>query len=331
QPSLDEPLPSEARPAHSRHLADPPQRPAPLPAEHTRELSRELLGLSEEETDKLLARGVLETLEETPTVSSPAPAVLVERRGHVMVVTLNRPEARNAVNAAVARGIGNALEEADRAPEIRAVVITGAGDKAFCAGADLKAVARGENIMPPEAEAWGFAGYVRHHIGKPTIAAVRGFALGGGTEIALASDLVVAAEDAHFGLPEVKRGIIAAAGGAFRITAQLPPKVAMELLLTGDPLDAATARDLGLVNRVVPAEKVLDEALALAERIAANAPLAVQASKRIARGITTGRVDAEQAAWDLSHQEARTVMTSQDAQEGPRAFAEKRTPVWQAR
>ncbi|TQE21180.1 crotonase/enoyl-CoA hydratase family protein [Streptomyces ipomoeae] len=331
QPTFDEPLPTEARPAHSRHLADPPQRPAPLPAEHTRELSRELLGLSDEETDKLLARGVLETLEETPTVSSPAPAVLVERRGHVMVITLNRPEARNAVNAAVARGVGNALEEADHDPEIRAVVITGAGDKAFCAGADLKAVARGENITPPETEAWGFAGYVRHHIGKPTIAAVRGFALGGGTEIALASDLVVAAEDASFGLPEVKRGIIAAAGGAFRLAAQLPPKVAMELLLTGDPLDAATARDLGLVNRVVPAEKVLAEALALAERIAANAPLAVQASKRIARGITTGRVDAEQAAWDRTHQEVRTLMTSEDAQEGPRAFAEKRTPVWQAR
>ncbi|MDX2939236.1 crotonase/enoyl-CoA hydratase family protein [Streptomyces ipomoeae] len=264
-------------------------------------------------------------------MSSPAPAVLVERRGHVMVITLNRPEARNAVNAAVARGVGNALEEADHDPEIRAVVITGAGDKAFCAGADLKAVARGENITPPETEAWGFAGYVRHHIGKPTIAAVRGFALGGGTEIALASDLVVAAEDASFGLPEVKRGIIAAAGGAFRLAAQLPPKVAMELLLTGDPLDAATARDLGLVNRVVPAEKVLAEALALAERIAANAPLAVQASKRIARGITTGRVDAEQAAWDRTHQEVRTLMTSEDAQEGPRAFAEKRTPVWQAR
>ena len=331
QPTFDEPLPAEARPAHSRHLADPPQRPAPLPAEHTRHLSRELLGLSDEETDQLLARGVLETLEETPTVTTPAPTVLVEHRGHVMVVTLNRPEARNAVNAALALGVGNALEEADRDPEIRVVVITGAGDKAFCAGADLKAVARGENIMPPEAEAWGFAGYVRHHIGKPTIAAVRGFALGGGTEIALASDLVVAAEDASFGLPEVKRGIIAGAGGAFRLAAQLPPKVAMELLLTGDPLDAATARDLGLVNRVVPAEKVLDEALALAERIAANAPLAVQASKRIARGITAGRVDAEQAAWDLSHQEARTLMTSQDAQEGPRAFAEKRTPVWQAR
>ncbi|MEU9343084.1 crotonase/enoyl-CoA hydratase family protein [Streptomyces sp. NPDC048278] len=333
QPTLPEPLPAEARPARSRHLADPPQRPAPLPAEHTREIARDLLGLTDEDTDKLVARGVLETSEEIPTVSSPAlsPAVLVERRGHVLLITLNRPEARNAVNAAVAVGVGEALAEADRDPEIRAVVITGAGDKAFCAGADLKAVARGEDIMPPRTKDWGFAGYVSHHIGKPTIAAVRGFALGGGTEIALASDLVVAAEDASFGLPEVKRGIIAGAGGAFRLAAQLPPKVAMELLLTGDTLDAPAARDLGLVNRVVPADRVLGEALALADRIAANAPLAVQASKRIARGITTGRVEAEQAAWERTHQEGRAVMTSQDAKEGPRAFAEKRVPVWQSR
>ncbi|MFJ3798654.1 crotonase/enoyl-CoA hydratase family protein [Streptomyces sp. NPDC090088] len=339
QPTLAEALPAEARPARSRHLADPPQRPAPLPAEHTREIARELLGLTEEDIDKLVARGVLEDQEATPGATREAapeatptvPAVLVERRGHVMVVTLNRPEARNAVNAAVALGVGRALEEADRDPGIRAVVITGAGDKAFCAGADLKAVARGENIMPPEAKDWGFAGYVSHHIGKPTIAAVRGFALGGGTEIALASDLVVAAEDASFGLPEVKRGIIAGAGGAFRLAAQLPPKVAMELLLTGDTLDAATARDLGLVNRVVPADRVLTEALALADRIAANAPLAVQASKRIARGIGTGRVESEGADWERTRQEGRAVMTSRDAQEGPRAFAEKRVPVWQAR
>ncbi|MEU9450216.1 crotonase/enoyl-CoA hydratase family protein [Streptomyces sp. NPDC048277] len=329
QPTLPEPLPSEARPARSRHLADPPQRPAPLPAEHTREIARDPLALADEDIDKLIARGVLEIQEATSAVS--IPAVLVERHDHVMVITLNRPEARNAVNAAVALGVGEALEEADRDPEIRAVVITGAGEKAFCAGADLKAVARGENIMPPETKDWGFAGYVSHHIGKPTIAAVRGFALGGGTEIALASDLVVAAEDASFGLPEVRRGIIAGAGGAFRLAAQLPPKVAMELLLTGDTLDAPTARALGLVNRVVPADRVLTEALALADRIAANAPLAVQASKRIARGITTGRVESERTAWELTHQEGRAVMTSKDAQDGTRAFAEKRAPVWQAR
>ncbi|MGW0948906.1 crotonase/enoyl-CoA hydratase family protein [Streptomyces sp. NPDC002623] len=334
QPTLDEPLPTEARPAHSLHLADPPLRPAPLAAEHTRELSRELLGLTDEETERLVDRGVLEIhvpAKETRPVNPAPKPVLVERQGHVMVITLNRPEARNAVNAAVARGVGAALEEADQDPEVRAVVITGAGEKAFCAGADLKAVARGEDIMPPETKEWGFAAYVSHHIGKPTIAAVRGFALGGGTEIALASDLVVAAEDATFGLPEVKRGIIAGAGGAFRLAAQLPPKVAMELLLTGDPLDATAARSYGLVNRVVPADRVLAEAIALAERLAANAPLAVQASKRIARGIDAGQVETERTSWEINEQEMLRLMTSEDAQEGPRAFAEKRAPVWQAR
>jgi crotonobetainyl-CoA hydratase len=192
-------------------------------------------------------------------------------------------------------------------------------------------VARGENIMPPETREWGFAGYVTHHIGKPTIAAVRGFALGGGTEIALASDLVVAAEDAKFGLPEVRRGIIAGAGGAFRLAGQLPPKIAMELLLTGEALDAAEARGLGLVNRVVPADRVVAEAIALATTIAANAPLAVQASKRIARGIAEGRVAAEESAWKISVREGIGVMDSRDAKEGPRAFAEKRAPVWQAK
>ncbi|MFC8427956.1 crotonase/enoyl-CoA hydratase family protein [Streptomyces sp. NPDC057253] len=334
QPTLDEPLPTEARLAHSFHLADPPLRPAPLPAEHTRELSRELLGLSDADIDQLIARGVLETYasaKETPPMNPTPQPVLVERHGHVMVITLNRPEVRNAINAAVTRGIGAALEEADRDPQVRVVIITGAGDKAFSAGADLKAVARGEDIMPPETKEWGFAAYVNHHIGKPTIAAVRGFALGGGTEIALASDLVVASEDASFGLPEVKRGLLAGAGGAFRLAAQLPPKVAMELLLTGDTLDATTARSLGLVNRVVPGDQVLAEALSLADRISANAPLSVQASKRIARGINDGRIDTEQSAWKLSDQEAQGIWVSQDAQEGPRAFAEKRVPVWQAR
>ncbi|MFI0968284.1 crotonase/enoyl-CoA hydratase family protein [Streptomyces sp. NPDC021080] len=258
-------------------------------------------------------------------------AVLVEDRGYVRVITLNRPQARNAVNQELSLLLGTALEEAEADPVVRAVVVTGAGDKAFCAGADLKAVARGETIIPPGREAWGFAGYVDHHIGKPVIAAVNGFALGGGTEIALASDLVVAADTAAFGLPEVRRGIIAAAGGAFRLVAQLPPKVAMELLLTGDTLGAAEAKDLGLVNRVVPQDRVLAEAVALAERIAANAPLAVQASKRIARGISDGSVAAEVDRWSHSHTEARAVMRSADAKEGPRAFAEKRAPVWQAR
>jgi len=262
-----------------------------------------------------------------------APVVLTERHGHVLLVTLNRPEVRNAVNLAVTLALGDALEEAERDRGIWAVVLTGAGDKAFCAGVDLKAVARGENVMPadPERAAWGFAGYVSHHISKPTIAAVNGFALGGGTEISLASDLVVAAETASFGLPEVRRGIFAGAGGLFRLPAQIPKKVAMEMILTGEPITAQRALELGLVNRVVPRDQVVDAALELAGKITANAPLAVQASKRVANGMTDGRVPAEAGFWELSRSEAQALRRTADAAEGPRAFAEKRTPKWEAR
>jgi len=261
------------------------------------------------------------------------PAVLVERRGHVMIITLNRPEARNAVNLAVHMGVGLALEEAEHDPEVRAVVITGAGDLAFCAGADLKALSRGEKLGPsdPAQQAWGFAGYVSHHISKPTIAAVNGAALGGGTELTLASDLAVAADSATFGLPEVKRGILAGAGGAFRLAAQIPPKIAMEILLTGDAISAARALELGLVNAVIPRDQVLDAALKLAERISVNAPLSVQGSKRIARGVIDGTVPTEAAGWERTRVEGSVIMRSEDAREGPRAFAEKRAPVWQAR
>ncbi|MGH3209091.1 MAG: enoyl-CoA hydratase-related protein [Trebonia sp.] len=260
-------------------------------------------------------------------------AVLTERRGRVLLVTLNRPAARNAVNLAVTLGVGDALEEAEHDRDIWAVVVTGAGDMAFCAGADLKAIARGESLAPPDPAraAWGFAGYVTHHISKPTIAAVNGFALGGGTEISLASDLVVAADTASFGLPEVKRGIYAAAGGVFRLPAQIPKKVAMEMILTGEPITAQRALELGLVNRVVPQAEVVTAALELAEKIIANAPLSVQASKRIANGIIDGRVAAEADLWELSRSEGRALRGTADAAEGPRAFAEKRAPNWQAR
>jgi crotonobetainyl-CoA hydratase len=255
-------------------------------------------------------------------------AVLVERRGPVMIVTINRPETRNAVNAAVHIGIGEALEEADANAEIRAVIVTGAGDAAFCAGADLKAGARGESIEPPDPrrQAWGFAGYVRHHISKPTIAAVNGFAIGGGTEIVLASDLAIASDRAVFGLSEVKLGVWAGAGGAFRLAAQLPSKIAMELLLTGDRLEVDRALRLGLINVVVPHAELLDRALNLANRIAANAPLSVQAHKRIARGIVDGEIVGEAAAWSLSDREGAALLHTDDAREGPRAFAERRTP-----
>ena len=260
-------------------------------------------------------------------------AVRVELRDGVMIVTICRPEVRNAVNLEVHLEIGAALERADADAEVRALILTGSGDQAFSAGADLKAVARGEKVMPddPVQRGWGFAGYVSHPIGKPTIAAVNGLALGGGTELTLASDLAVAAESARFGLPEVKRGLVAAAGGAFRLGRQLPPKLAMELLLTGDPIPAQRALELGLVNAVVPRERVLDAALELAARITANAPLAVQASKRIALGIVDGRIVDEAACWELNDRESADVMRSEDAREGPRAFAEKRAPVWKAR
>ncbi|MCV7196146.1 crotonase/enoyl-CoA hydratase family protein [Mycobacterium angelicum] len=259
------------------------------------------------------------------------PAALVERRGNVMVITINRPEARNAVNAAVSIAVGDALEEGQNDPEVRAVVITGAGDKSFCAGADLKAISRRENIYHPEHSEWGFAGYVHHFVDKPTIAAVNGTALGGGTELALASDLVVAGERAKFGLPEVKRGLIAAAGGVFRIMNQLPRKVALELLLTGEPLTASDALEWGLINQVVTDGSVLDAAVALAARVTVNAPLSVQASKRIAYGVDDGVIADEEAGWDRTVREMRTLIRSEDATEGPLAFAEKREPVWKAR
>jgi crotonobetainyl-CoA hydratase len=265
------------------------------------------------------------------TDSVSGPAALVERRGHVMIITINRPEARNAVNAAVSTAVGDALHDAQQDPDVRVVVITGAGNKSFCAGADLKAISRGENLFHPEHPKWGFAGYVRHFIDKPTIAAVNGTAFGGGTELALASDLVVACERAQFGLPEVKRGLIAAAGGVFRLVEQLPRKVALELMYTGDPMSSADALKWGLINQVVPDGTELDAALALAERITVNAPLAVQASKRVAVGVDDGVITDDETGWSRTMREIATLIRSEDAIEGPLAFAEKRQPVWKAR
>nr|WP_246386378.1 enoyl-CoA hydratase-related protein [Novosphingobium hassiacum] len=250
-----------------------------------------------------------------------------------MIVTINRPQARNAINLAVHMGIGEALEEAQADASVRAIVLTGSGDQAFCAGADLKALARGEPMRPenPDHIAWGFAGYVSHAVSKPTIAAVNGVALGGGTELTLASDLAVASETATFGLPEVKRGLCAGAGGAFRLAQQVSPKVAMEILLTGDPITAHRALELGLVNAVVPGHELLYKALELANRIAINAPLSVQASKRIALGIADGRIASDEPFWALSAKETAGLMQSDDTKEGSRAFVEKRAPHWTGR
>lgn len=266
-------------------------------------------------------------------VQSENKAVLVERRGHVMIITMNRPEARNAVNVHTHLGIGEALEEAEHDRDVWVVILTGAGDKAFCAGADLVAVSRGEKLQPedPVKAAWGFAGFVRHPISKPVIVAVNGFALGGGTEISLAADLVVAAETANFGLPEVKRGILAGAGGIFRIVEQLPFKIGMEMVLTGDQMSAQRAYELGFVNKVVPLENLMDAAMELAERIMVNAPLSVQVSKRIARGIDEGHVPSDDVHWDRTMREVKVIMASEDAKEGPLAFAQKRKPEWKGR
>lgn len=259
------------------------------------------------------------------------PGALTERRGNVLLITINRPEARNAVNMSVSVAVGDALQAAQDDPEIRAVVLTGSGDKSFCAGADLKAISRGENLFHPDHPSWGFAGYVRHFIDKPTIAAVNGTALGGGTELALASDLVIAEERAKFGLPEVKRGLIAGAGGVFRIVDQLPRKVALEMLFTGEPLSSADALRWGLINQVVPDGTVVDAALALAQRITGNAPLAVQASKRVSYGAVDNVVVADEPFWQQTFAEFSTLLKTEDAQEGPLAFAQKREPVWKAK
>lgn len=255
-------------------------------------------------------------------------AVLIEVKDHVLVATIDRPEAMNAINADVADGLGEAVERAENDDDVRVLVLTGSGDRAFSAGADLKAIARGESIQPREHPEWGFAGYVRHFTSRPTIAAVNGLALGGGTELCLASDLVVAVDTAQFGLPEVKRGILAAAGGAFRLPRQIPPKIAMEMLLTGRPIDAVTAHRWGLVNRVTSRDELLPTALALAAEIAANAPLSVRSSKRISYGVPPGGHPDEDAFWELNAREYAAVRASDDAREGPRAFAEKRAPRW---
>lgn len=259
-------------------------------------------------------------------------AVEYSATGHVATITLNRPEAMNAVNADLATGLGEAVDRANAEPGVRVVVLTGAG-RAFCAGADLKAIAKGEDIGAREHPEWGFAGFVQHWSDKPVIAAVNGFAMGGGTELALACDLVVAADSAAFGLPEVRRGLVAAAGGLLRIQHQISPKRAMELALTGAPIDATAALAAGLVNRVVPDDQVLATAVELAETIAANAPFAVRQSKLLLHRTRTAANDWDPAwtgedAWAVNTEETMKVFTHPDALEGPMAFAQKREPVW---
>jgi enoyl-CoA hydratase len=248
-----------------------------------------------------------------------------ERRGKVEILRLNRPEARNAINPETSLEIQAALDDIEADRDVWCVILTGAGP-VFCAGADLKVVAsgRGIDIM---LERGGFAGLVEREVSKPIIAAINGPALAGGFEIALACDFVVAADDAVFGLPEVQRGLLAAAGGPVRLAQRVPLAVALEITVLGEPITAARALELGLVNRVVPAAEVLDAALALADRIIDNSPAAVRGARALVRGAADA-TDAE--GWALSRRIMREVGASPDGIEGATAFVEKRAPNWAA-
>ncbi|MGQ0803830.1 MAG: crotonase/enoyl-CoA hydratase family protein [Actinomycetota bacterium] len=246
-----------------------------------------------------------------------------ERRDGVGVIRLNRPEAKNAVNDEVSTAVEASLDEYESDDGIRAVIVTGTGD-VFSAGADLKMVAKGEGFKIATKRG-GFGGITTRVYSKPLIAAVNGPALAGGFEIVLACDLVVAADDARFGLPEVKRGLYAAAGGPFRLVRRIPLATATEIVLTGDPIDASRAHQLGLVNRLVPKDKVIDEALALAATITANGPVAVRKSLELLRA--AGDL-SEADAWAHSNKIALEVFGTKDAIEGATAFAEKRPPKW---
>jgi enoyl-CoA hydratase/carnithine racemase len=255
------------------------------------------------------------------------PAVERERKGNVEILTINRPEARNAINGEVSVGVSDALDALEADATCAVVVLTGAGEKAFSAGMDLKAFTSGEGAAIMGGSG-GFGGITQREFPKPIIAAVNGAALAGGLEIMLSCDLVVAAEHATFGIPEAKRGLVAGAGGLIRLPKRLPMAIALELALTGDPIDASRALQLGLVNRVVPAAELMEETLALASVIADNAPLPVRWSKWV---MTRAAGVSEEEGWKLNAEAVGAVFGSADAMEGPIAFAEKRKPRWQGK
>lgn len=249
-----------------------------------------------------------------------------EAADHVAVITIDRPEARNAISPAVAQGLEAAVDAMEADPDVWVGILTSTGP-VFCAGADLKEVAAG-NGAALATERGGFGGFVARARNTPMICAAQGTAVAGGCELLLACELVVLAETAQVGLPEVKRSLVAAAGGLFRLPRVVGPAVAAEMILTGDPIDAERAYATGLVNQVVPVEEVLPAAHALAQRIAANAPLAVQASRRI---MLRADLEGDDELFRASNKATAELSRTEDFAEGPRAFIEKRPPVWKGR
>ena len=245
-------------------------------------------------------------------------AVLVERRGRVMVITLNRPQAMNAINGALSHGLLNAVKELDEDDALTAGVITGNG-RGFCSGMDLKAFARGEDIGP-------LTTFIQSGSSKPLIAAIEGFALAGGCEIALTCDLLVASKGAKIGIREVKVGLFAAAGGVFRLPARVGYTRAMEMAITGEPISAEVALESGMLSELTEPGGALEAAIRWAERIAENAPIAVAASKSLVRAAAQGY--DEETLWKMQVPLSKKVFSSNDAKEGPVAFAEKREPNW---
>ncbi len=243
--------------------------------------------------------------------------VLTEVRGRVLLITLNRPEAMNSINTALAQALLGALDELDSNPDLTLGVLTGAG-RGFSAGMDLKAFAK-------EGGPKGFDKFIEDGCKKPLIAAVEGFALAGGLEIAMACDLIVGAENAKFGIPEVGVGLFAAGGALLRLPRRVPYGLAMELALTGEPISADEAVAARLIDKVASKGGAVDAAMELAERIAKNAPLSVAASKQV---LKAQQGHTEQEFWAMQQPLMAEVFTSNDAKEGPAAFAEKRPPVW---
>jgi len=257
------------------------------------------------------------------------PTVLVERVDTTLLITFNRPDKLNAIDQRMSILIGAAIETLESDPTLRVGVLTGAG-RGFCSGADFAARQRGERALVPGREEWGFAGLARHWTSKPLVAAVNGVAFGGGFEIVLGCDLVVAARGARFALPEVRRGLIATGGGLVNLPELVGRARAMQLALTGDPIDAETALHWGLADVVVDDAETLPMALRLAARVAEAAPLAVGATKRVLRRHPADAPAALEASWELCEREGR-VRESADAAEGTAAFLERRDPHWRGR